>query len=891
MTKCEKITKQSLFRAFSRRCGLKIKHLKMKASVLLSTTLLLATATVPNALAFTEANTGYNQDGISVNIKQIKELANNNLLVSDATPSQALAQTLASLVSHDPSGDQGNFTEVLDATDVLHYFYPNYTAEQLKGATITPAQGAQWLHSKGYEATIIDRALTTDEIKKHLDNSEPIVTVLQNQNAQDWLDSNYAGVLYAHDDVETGTAEGKLHASFIKTVNYGEATLTDGTEAQAFQFPDLKNTPDPTQSESSFKWVSTITGIKRDPSWTNAQTIEGDKAKGVFAHKTTSSGNQSQVDFTDPEITALLNKYPQNNTVKTTKLAAVSLINLYEDKTHQKTVQDLESFLKIKPTANATSQGIVDWYKYLGFDFDVVKGRASMALTKAINDSGRLYLTLFKAKDNKNPDPNTAIIGAGYLNNTFSGYSPYWYALKLGENVVPFYDVPLTADGMKKQQEMAKTFKYTLAKKVVSSPFSKTDYDEDESIYNIRLKGTPDDSGITIPPTESEDTPQPTSDVKPTTHALYTKEPDFHVRETQGQQPWCSEFTNAAEVNTALKAPLDDTETQGAITSAKKIMQLDRPGVSDSDLENLAGTSVEHVLQVIQDNYHVTADFEMRSLSFAEVKKEIDAGGIVQMDGNNSESTDPPGTGDNLGHSVAIVGYVMPASGNQTPYYVVWNPWWKETFYLSSAAKTYTLGGIKYKWTRSWHNWRKITGVSRAAKPLDPSLGKQKVMGTANPEASIQNKSETSDILDTNVARYGSPHSILDVFKTGNSYWYAYRKDNKMIQLGISQAATEEENRSNNAAGKFIDDFNTLSTLQIALVKSGAVGIPLSAIAVICAIVGIGQITKGIIKAVEAILGLFGVKASATDFANNISKYSRNINDLNDDFYNACKKQ
>ena len=92
-------------------------------------------------------------------------------------------------------------------------------------------------------------------------------------------------MLYVHDDVETGTAEGTLHASFIKTVNYGEATLTDGIEAQAFQFPDIQNVPDPTQSESSFKWVSTITGIKRDPSWTNAQTIEGDKVKGVFAHK------------------------------------------------------------------------------------------------------------------------------------------------------------------------------------------------------------------------------------------------------------------------------------------------------------------------------------------------------------------------------------------------------------------------------------------------------------------------------------------------------------------------------------------------------------------------------------------------------------------------------
>lgn len=767
----------------------------MKTGVLLSTVLLLATATVPNALAFTETENNTNENGVSVNIKQIKELADNNLLPSDATPSQALAQTLASLVSHDPSGDNGNFTEVLDANDVLKYFYPNYTEEQLKGATITPTQGAEWLHSKGYNATIIDRALTTDEIKKRLDASEPIVTVLQNQNQADWLDSNYAGVLYAHDDVETGTAEGKLHASFIKTVNYGEAIVNDGAEANAFQFPDLKNAPDPIQAESSFKWVSTITGIKRDPSWTNSQTISGDRAKGVFEHKVTSDGTQSQVDFTDPDVTSLLNKYPQENTDQVMKLSAVSLINLYEDKEHQKTVKDLETFLKIDNKTYATSQNIIDWYKYLGFDFDVVNGRAPMKLTKAINDSGRLYLTMFKPLDKNNAVKSTAVVGAGYLNNSFAGYSPYWYALKLGENIVPFYDVPMTNEGLAQQQELAKEFKYTNAKRVVSDPFSKTDYEEDKTIYNIRLKGTPDESGITDKPDESVVTPPDESNVAPTTNATYAKEPDFHIREIQGQQPWCSEYTNAAAVNTVYKAPLDDSETKGAVTTAKKIMQLDRPGVSDEELENLPGTTVQHILQVLQDNYKVTADFEMRTLSFAEVKKEIDAGGIVQMDGNNSESTDEPGTGDNLGHAVDIVGYVMPTEGSQAPYYIVWNPWWDTTFYLSTNAKTYNLGGVKYQWTRTWHNWRKTNGT-RSVRKLDPSIGDQKVMSTPNPYISQKNNNFSiisglkvpsftqNEFLNKSVANLGAVISVKSPFSP-DVYGFATGKLNNKNGLSV----------------------------------------------------------------------------------------------------------
>ncbi|MFK4927111.1 hypothetical protein ACI1TM_10855, partial [Lactococcus garvieae] len=463
--------------------------------------------------------------------------------------------------------------------DVLKYFYPKYTPEQLKGATITPKQAVEWLHTKGYTATIIDRALTTAEIKARLDKSEPIITVFDNANADSWLWKNYAGVLYAHDDVETGTTEGKLHASFIKTVNFGEAIVTDGQEAQTIKFPELQNSPDPTQSAAQYKWVSTITGIKRDPSWENAQSIKGDRAKGVFASKVTTAGTQSQVDFTDPEVTKLLNKYPASAPEHKTKLAAVSLINLYEDPQHQKTVKDLEDFLKIAPTTYVTSQQIIDWYQYLGFDFDVYRGRAPMALTKAINDKGRLYLTLFKAKDVKNKEQNTAALGTGYLNDTFNGYRPYWSTVKAEDALVPFYDVPTTAAGLKQQQELARKFQYTNVQRVKGTwPVEKTSYDEEMTLYNIRLKGTPNDSGITTPPTSSVTTPPTDSTIKPTTTANYAQPKDFKIRETQHQEPWCTSYVAASAVNTISHAG------ETPVTSAKDIMKLDRPGIPDEEL-------------------------------------------------------------------------------------------------------------------------------------------------------------------------------------------------------------------------------------------------------------------------------------------------------------------
>ncbi|WP_270335316.1 C47 family peptidase [Lactococcus petauri] len=482
-----------------------------------------------------------------------------------------------------------------------------------------------------------------------------------------------------------------------------------------------------------------------------------------------------------------MNKYPASAPEHKTKLAAVSLINLYEDPQHQKTVKDLEDFLKIAPTTYVTSQQIMDWYQYLGFDFDVYRGRAPMALTKAINDKGRLYLTLFKAKDVKNKEQNTAALGTGYLNDTFNGYRPYWSTVKAEDALVPFYDVPTTAAGLKQRQELARKFQYTNVQRVKGTwPVEKTTYDEEMTLYNIRLKGTPNDSGITTPPTSSVTTPPTDSTIKPTTTANYAQPKDFKIRETQHQEPWCTEYVAASAVNTILHAG------ETPVTSAKAIMKLDRPGIPDEELATLPGTTIAHLLEVMKTNYNTVADVENRTLSFAEVKKVIDAGGTISIDGYNSESTDAPGTGENLGHQVSIVGYVTPTSGTQTPYYVVWNPWWQTTFYLSANAKTFNLGGVKYKWTRTWHNWKKVSPASRSVQSIDPEIGKQKVASTANPMAlkettklsldlakpgtfstNIQDFSTKENPLNQKVSQYGAEIPVTD-YLSGNSFGYRF---------------------------------------------------------------------------------------------------------------------
>lgn len=399
------------------------------------------------------------------------------------------------------------------------------------------------------------------------------------------------------------------------------------------------------------------------------------------------------------------------------------------------------------------------------------------------------------------------------MNDTFNGYRPYWSTVKAEDALVPFYDVPLTAAGLKKQQELARKFQYTNVQRVVGTwPVKKTTYDEEMTLYNIRLKGTPNDSGITTPPTSSVTTPPTNSTIKPTTAANYAQAKDFHIRETQGQEPWCASYVRASAINTTGKAPLDDTETQGAITTAKKLMQLTYPGMADKELLQKPGGTISDALKSVEKNYNTTATIEERTLSFAEVKKEIDAGGIISVDGYNIDSTDKPGTGDNLGHEVAIVGYVTPTSGTQTPYYVVWNPWWNTTFYLSTNAKTFNLGGEKYKWTRTWHNWRKVSPTSRSVQSIDPEIGKQKVATTANPIAlkettklsldlaspgaftsNLQIFNNTQDILNQNVAQYGAEVHIHDALK-GFDYGYSIGKEDTSAQGKVLARRNLEKN-------------------------------------------------------------------------------------------------
>ncbi|MGX7048588.1 C47 family peptidase [Pseudolactococcus piscium] len=702
---------------------MRIRKIGIQVALLIGVIFILFPYTGQAVLAFTSENASGAEDNIKVDFKQIKEVAKPTWKIinsgdsRDGKISQSLAATVVSIVNTDIVNNGW-----LSASDMLTWLYPEDTIEQMKSENVSAEQAVSWLNTIGYTASIVNRALTTDEIKKSLDKSSPIVTIFESQNVANWLERETTGVLYAHSDLETGTKTDGLHASFIKTAYHGELEVKDGTEGNPFKFDNQDDNPDTTIASSDFRWIKSITDIKKDPSWDSRSKVVSNRANGVFNVDLTKAGNDiTNAIFTDQDVQELGQSQPITEKGNETKLSAVSLINFYFDKANKKTVKDLEAFAKIAVDKDVSGEQIVSWYKSLGFSCDTVSGKLTKELTKTISSSGKLYLTTYKAVDIKNKYQQASNIGIGFSDNNF-GYTPGLNSIIKSEFTGPEYSINWSSpNAYQTYIAKSKNFNYDLFFTMDSSiPREIGKYLPSLTIYNIRQKSEPENASPQFKPT----TPNVTAPVKT---ATYNTNNNFGIRETQNQEPWCSSYVEAAAVNAFRKA------TDVPVTSAQILMKLNRPGLSDDELKKVSGTTIEDNAKKIKDNYNIGVTIVDRALSFSEVKTEIDSGKIIQMDAYNINATTPE---EGYGHALAIVGYVTPNDGDtsKSPYYEIWNPWWNSTFCILANNKTFRLAGIDYKWTRSWYNWRQ-DGVGS----LDKKVENQPVTSMGNPKA-VANK-------------------------------------------------------------------------------------------------------------------------------------------------------
>jgi hypothetical protein len=520
---------------------LKVKKLGVKLAIFASIGVLLLSYAVPSVGAFTTTNDVITQDDIKVDIKQIKELAESNQFYNSinsedsrsGTAAQILADTVAAVVSSDTDHGFPYF-----AIDVMKYLYPDTSPQELKNKTISVEQAVLWLNSVGYTATIINRALTTEEIKRKLDEAAPIVSILDNQNEAYWLEPTTAGVIYAHDDVVS--PNGEMHQSFMKSVGHEEAFIIDGNEAGTFKFPDIMDHPDETARANSYQWVQTITDIRKDPSWNNVENIREDRKEGIFNVTLNKEGaNVVQAEFPDADVQGLSEKHSKNATEKTTKLAAVDLINLYLDEEYQETVANLEAFSKISASDNVSIQNIKDWYSSLGFVFETSIGKITKEQTKALNSAGKPYFSFMKAVDATNKVQNTSVIGAGFTDNNMA-YTPRWMNVKAWEQISVGYKIDWNqSNAMELLQEAMRKFAYDKLTRL-SGEWGENqggDFLADTMIYNIRAKEAPSASASSFTTTKSNSQRDLEALIKASpVNPNYVTNPNFGVRETQGQE-------------------------------------------------------------------------------------------------------------------------------------------------------------------------------------------------------------------------------------------------------------------------------------------------------------------------------------------------------------------
>ena len=568
-----------------------------------------------------------------------------------------------------------------------------------------------------------------------------------------------------------------------------------------------------------------------------------------------------------------------------TKRSAVALVNLYEDAAHQKTVTDLETFAGVAPTAAITSKQVMDWYHYLGLVFDTQNGRFSKAKSMAVNKSGRLYYTFLKAKTAPDNIQNWGMIGMGYKDESFS-YSPE--QSYLNEDFSPsMYWAQRGKETFSQTNDRMKTYDYDHIYTKDEQGKQASEYEEEVTLYNIRAKESTDTVDVNTP----IDSPSSPATSVNAINAAYHPLAHFIPSGTQGQEPWCSEYVAASAINN-INQITASTPQENRVT-AQAVMQAYQPNVSLEQLKTMGGGSIDNSLKALQSKYQVTADVENRTLNFNEVKKELDAGQMIQMDAYDQNETAPQGSAENTGHSLAIVGYIMPADGDTTkhaPYYEVWNPWWGNTFYVSSKAPYFNLAGTQYKWTRTWHNWRKVT--AGATTKTAPVIAQQKVASATNPnvmdvpkEKELQNINKSFG--EQRVSNYGAPISYTDVFYSGTSFWYSYRNDNAMIAIGVNNAMTKGLNRSNNTFGSYVSLWKQVTDEGLVLSKQGFLGISLSYLSAIFAVASLGASTATL-KAVRGMLALVGIKVSDIgSVADTIVSYKQDVNNLQKTFVKA----
>lgn len=221
--------------------------------------------------------------------------------------------------------------------------------------------------------------------------------------------------------------------------------------------------------------------------------------------------------------------------------------------------------------------------------------------------------------------------------------------------------------------------------------------EEKRPLLTINATDIPSDN-LTSQPTKTVDITEPTAQPNlRSTRALVEFDTNilpWNVYEIQEDQPWCQNFTMAAAIN---------HQAGKQITSASQIIHKSYPNATEAQLMDsnwITKQNVFDIINYVNKTYKYSLKFVNNTLPFSMIKNEIDNNAPVITDLKSTTAR---------GHSIALVGYTAPKNGDISsypPYYFYWNPWWEDTFIVSSKSQYMTLGQTNYEWYRTIYNFR-----------------------------------------------------------------------------------------------------------------------------------------------------------------------------------------
>lgn len=168
--------------------------------------------------------------------------------------------------------------------------------------------------------------------------------------------------------------------------------------------------------------------------------------------------------------------------------------------------------------------------------------------------------------------------------------------------------------------------------------------------------------------------------------------------EIQKDKPWCEWYAQTGIIN--------NLGNKLTIT-AEQMIKGQYPKATDKQLNDTSWIVQQNLLdnfKYLKNKFGMDIKYKASAPTFTEIKSELkNRKTPIVVDLSSA------GGQESYGHALVQMGYTASTSGisSEKPYYYYWNPWWNDTFVVSSASEYMQLGINKYKPTRYQYNFSK----------------------------------------------------------------------------------------------------------------------------------------------------------------------------------------